>query len=90
VLDLPDDAKLFARNEFCPLAGFTVGNHTMTIQGHPEFNHQYANDLMTFRRELLGSECFDAGLASLSQDTDHQVMGRWLVNFFRSSEVWEN
>ena len=87
VLELPDDATLFASNEFCPLAGFTVGDHTMTIQGHPEFNHQYAGELMTFRRELLGDACYDAGVASLSEPTDHQIMGQWLVNFFRATET---
>ena len=82
VLELPPDASLYATNSFCPNAGFTVGNHTMTIQGHPEFGKDYARSLMTFRKDLLGDAVFGAGIESLSYPTDQAVMGRWLVNFF--------
>ena len=83
VLELPPDATLYATNAFCPNAGFTVGDHTLTIQGHPEFRKDYARSLMTFRKDLLGDAVFGAGLDSLSCSTDEAVMGCWLVNFFR-------
>ncbi len=82
VLELPPDATLYATNTFCPNAGFTVGNHTLTIQGHPEFRREYARSLMTFRKDLLGEEVFESGLDSLSHSIDQSVMGHWLVNFF--------
>jgi len=82
VLELPHDATLYATNDFCPYAGFTVGNHTLTIQGHPEFRKEYARSLMTFRKDLLGETVFNAGLDSLSGSVDQSLMGRWLVNFF--------
>jgi len=82
VLSLPPDATLYATNDFCPNAGFTVGNHTMTIQGHPEFQKEYARALMTFRKELLGESVYKTGLDSLSQSVDYSALGRWLVNFF--------
>ena len=82
VLELPADAELYASNSFCPYAGFLVSDHTMTIQGHPEFRKGYARELMTAREELLGPAVFAEGLASLDQDTDQELVGRWLVNFF--------
>ncbi len=83
VLDLPPDAELYATNSFCPLAGFTVGDHTVTIQGHPEFRTEYARELMGFRRDLLGEQVYQSGVDSLAQEVEQDKMGRWLVNFFR-------
>ena len=83
VLDLPPDAELYATNSFCPLAGFTVGDHTVTIQGHPEFRKEYARELMAFRRDLLGEPVYQAGIESLAHTVEQEKMGRWLINFFR-------
>jgi len=82
VLELPADASLYATSAFCPYAGFTVGNHTLTIQGHPEFQAEYARSLMTFRKDLLGDEVFESGIDSLSCPIDQSVMAHWLVSFF--------
>lgn len=85
VLELPPDAQLFASNSFCPLAGFTVDDHTLTIQGHPEFQIEYARALMTFRRDLLGDRVYNAGIDSLEREVEQEKMGRWLINFFRGA-----
>ncbi len=87
VLELPPDAELYATNSFCPIAGFTVADHTLTIQGHPEFSKDYARALMEFRRDLLGQEIHQQGIASLEQDVESEKMGRWLINFFRSESA---
>lgn len=83
VLELPRDAEIYATNAFCPIAGFTVGEHTLTIQGHPEFTKDYSRALMGFRRELLGENVHQEGVASLEQEVEQDKMGRWLINFFR-------
>ncbi|MEM7078113.1 MAG: GMP synthase [Pseudomonadota bacterium] len=80
---LPPTAQLYASNTFCPLAGFTLGEAAITIQGHPEFAKPYAAALMNFRRELLGEETFSAGMASLAHDTDSLQMARLLLDFAR-------
>ena len=84
VLELPSDASVYASNEFCPIAGFTVGDHTLTIQGHPEFQPGYSEQLMTFRKNLLGEQVYEEGIASLNQPVDQALMGKWLVSFFES------
>lgn len=83
VLTLPADAELFATNSFCPIAGFTVEDHTMTVQGHPEFTTDYARALMGFRRDLLPGPVYEQGIDSLEHEVEQDKMGRWLVNFFR-------
>ena len=91
VVRLPADAELYATNEFCPNAGFTIGEHTLSIQGHPEFSREYAARLMQLRKLLLGEATFAAGMASLHlgreafghAHIDSANMGRWLINFFK-------
>ena len=50
VVELPERAELFAGNSFCPNAGFTIANHVLTFQGHPEFEPGYAARLMQSRQ----------------------------------------
>ncbi|MEM7219457.1 MAG: GMP synthase [Pseudomonadota bacterium] len=84
VLELPIDAEVYVSNEFCPHAGFTVGDHTMTIQGHPEFCAAYARELMGVRREVLGEPLYRSGIDSLAQPTEADIMARWMLEFWSS------
>ena len=53
----------------------------MTWQGHPEFSKEYAESLMRRREALLGPETFAAGLASLEDEIDRELLARWVLNF---------
>ena len=83
VTRMPGGAELVATNEFCPIAGFTWGEGVLTFQGHPEFKKPYAMDLMNMRRETLGEDTYQAGMASLAEDTHATAVGRWILNFCR-------
>ena len=85
VVKLPPDAELYASNDFCPLAGFVVGEHVLTIQGHPEFRKEYARSLMKYRESLLGEAVYNEGIASLAADTQEYLMAQWLINFFKTT-----
>lgn len=85
VMELPEGAELFATNEFCPIAGFTVGDSVITVQGHPEFSATYAQALMDMRRDLLGDTVYRRGVASLACATDQNVFARWLLQFVRGA-----
>ena len=78
---LPDGAQLYATNAFCPIAGFTMSDQVWTIQGHPEFAPEYSRALMTYRREMIGEETYQDGIASLQTQTDSQELARWMLNF---------
>lgn len=78
---LPDSARLIATTEFCPLAGFTLGDNVLTWQGHPEFNEGYATSLLEMRRELIGDRVVDLALESFGERADQEVVGRWMLNF---------
>lgn len=78
---LPDGARLIATSDFCPIGGFVMGDHVLTLQGHPEFHRDYSRDLMVMRREILGEETFRLGVASLDTETDEAMVGHWMLNF---------
>lgn len=81
VTRLPESAELLATSEFCPIGAFTVGEHLLCFQGHPEFTAPYARELMDFRRELLGEAVHGAGIASLAQPVDSVRVGQWILSF---------
>jgi GMP synthase (glutamine-hydrolysing) len=85
VVRLPEAARLFLRSDFCPLAGFTVGTHLLTIQPHPEFAEPYARALLDRRRSILGEHCWTRAVASLEASTDGRAVGRWFLRFLGSA-----
>ena len=83
VLSLREGAEVFATSEYCPVAGYTIGDHIFAVQGHPEFVKGYSQALIDWRREVLGEECAEAGIQSLREETDEQVVANWIVNFLK-------
>jgi len=81
VTRLPEDAKLLASSDYCPIGAFSVGDHFLAIQGHPEFLKPYAKNLMEMRREILGEDKFAEGIRSLESDTSELTVARWMLNF---------
>ncbi len=80
---LPEDAELLAENDFCPFAAFTMGDHILALQGHPEFEKPYAEDLIRLRQELLGPEVYERGMASLADPIQRVEVGQWMLAFLR-------
>jgi len=82
---LPPGARPLATSAFCRHAGFTLGDHMLAWQGHPEFPKGYAAALMRSRQAILG-DAFKPGLRSLRQATDEGVVAGWIVRFLRWSK----
>ena len=83
VIELPPGASTLAGSQFCPhgIISYAQGP-AISFQMHPEFDHDFAADLMEVRRERLGSAA-DDGLASLRGSSDRQLLARWIANFLR-------
>lgn len=84
VAQLPEGAVVTATSANCPVAGFQMGRNVITFQGHPEFRPDYSRALMEYRREVIGEERFKAGVESLGQGTDAELVGHWILEFLRS------
>jgi len=81
VVRLPERAEVFASTALCPYSGFTIGDHILTFQGHPEFSKGYSRALMDLRRELLGEPRYSTGVESLGAPVHQTLVGRWIINF---------
>ena len=84
VTQLPEGATALARSEFCENAVFQIGDHILTLQGHPEFVPEYSREIMEFRREMIGEEAYCNGVASLASSPQNERIGRWILNFLKS------
>lgn len=62
VTKLPKSASLLASSNFCPFGAYAVGNHILSMQGHPEFTPDYLTKLITKRRQIIGPEKADKAL----------------------------
>ena len=85
VHELPPGARNIMSNAHCENAGFVMGDHIFTLQGHPEFIDEYSEAIMSFRYDMIGADRVAQGRASLQQD-DHEgdrVAG-WMLSFLAS------
>lgn len=78
---LPEGALCFASTESCPNAGFVMGDQILALQCHPEFTRAYANDLLSIREPVLGSDRVAAARTSLEAASDAPLIARWILNF---------
>ncbi|MCB1675117.1 MAG: GMP synthase [Halioglobus sp.] len=77
-------AQVLASSDFCSHAVCQVGEHILTLQGHPEFVPGYARQLMLLRRQHIGEQTYRAGMASLAGEAQSERVARWILNFLRA------
>jgi len=78
---LPDDTRVIASSDFCPYFVVQWANHFLSIQGHPEWLPAYSRTLMNHRRQILGDELIETGLASLAIAPDNALFTHWILDF---------
>ena len=77
---LPSCASHLLTSEFCENAGMVIGEHFVSLQGHPEFSKDFTEHLIMDRVEDLGPN-FTTTLESLNNDVDNISVARSLVRF---------
>ncbi|NIR30612.1 MAG: GMP synthase [Gammaproteobacteria bacterium] len=90
IVELPAEMQRLAGHAFCPNDMTQIGEHILTVQGHPEFSREYCGELIRRRRRVLGEETYQSGLRSLSRTTDERVVARWILAFLRAAQVAED
>ena len=53
VVKLPKEAELLASNPFCNISSFSIGDSVLTLQAHPEFNHDFSLKLLKARKSNI-------------------------------------
>ncbi len=77
-------SQVLAGSDFCENAVCQLGEHILTMQGHPEFIHGYSENLLNIRREMIGEDNYRAGTASLAQALDRERVAHWIVDFLKA------
>jgi GMP synthase-like glutamine amidotransferase len=81
----PPGAITLAASDFCAHAVLAYAQGpAISFQMHPEFDHQYAADLIGVRRHRYGEAMADAALSTLKERSDRELLARWIVNFLDS------
>ncbi len=81
VVRMPRGARLKLSAPDCPVAGFSLGDHVITLQGHPEFTSDFARALYAVRREVIGETGYKQAVASLDIPLDNLLVAQELVSF---------
>lgn len=81
VVKLPPKAELLAEDEFCPYQMFSVGDHILCLQGHPEFTPAFAKGRLDSRIDRVGRDTYDRAVGSLGHPTNTAELGEWLRRF---------
>ena len=82
VTEAPDGSDIFLASDFCPISGFTLGDHFFAIQQHPDFNPDLNADLINRRIDRIG-EAAQIGLDSLKDRDDTDKSVKWMADFIK-------
>jgi len=85
VQQLPSDAQLLARADYCPIGGMLIGERAWTLQVHPEFSPALADSLLATRLQLFGEEKAQAARDTLTQQLHQHRIAGWMANFFQQA-----
>ena len=82
VISLPPNSDHIGGNKFCNYSSFSLNNSVYTLQGHPEFNNEYAMQLLNLRRDVIGEEKFlNAKNNLVNNKHDGKEISNSLANF---------
>ena len=85
VVKLPPGAELLAESDFCPYQMYTIGQHILSLQGHPEFNAGFAKGRMDSRVSRIGQSKYDLAVKSLARTTHSTEVGGWMNSFIKGA-----
>lgn len=83
VFDVPENTELLAWNDVCGVQGFYRSKSIFTVQGHPEFNAEIEQVLITLRKEtgVFPANVADDGLARVNNRNDGPTIAKAIVKF---------
>ena len=84
VVELPPGAQRILTSDFCLNAGFTIDEHILALQPHPEFSVRYLECILRVIEDRVG-ERFAEAIKSLKRDTDNARIADLIAQFFLAS-----
>jgi len=92
VIAQPPNSTIFARSEFCEIAGLYYGDSerpdAISLQPHPEFSHSFIETILTERAgDPIPLADVKTGLASLENSVDGSDWARAIVTYFTKARA---
>ena len=85
VTEVPPDARVVGRNEFCPNAAFAYKGRAYSVQAHPEFDHDAVRLLLDVRRASVTPELKQHVDDGLNQPVSNTRLADRIAAFFKES-----
>ena len=83
VTALPDGAERLFESPGCPIAGFAIGDHVMTVQHHPEMTKDFIADLVEEYADYVGEDVTATARASIAaRPADRAAFAERIATFF--------
>lgn len=86
VVALPPTSELFAYSKFCPIEGFTIGKHIITIQGHPEYSEKYIRFLLKNQLHEVPEILRIKSVESLKQNNNGAEIASYMLQFLTQND----
>ena len=84
IVELPADARVIARNDFCENAALVYGDRVFSLQAHPEFDDDFIRGLIEHRaRGLVPDDLLGDAVARMGGCTDARELADRIEAFFR-------
>lgn len=81
VIELPKEAECIATSDFCRYEGFTIGNHILTFQGHPEYTKDYCKYLLENHANNTDQAIIEKALLSLrNMQNMGRIAAKWMLD----------
>lgn len=84
---LPPGARLTARTDGCPIAGFAIGRHVLTTQYHPEMSADFIAALTEAFADEVGRDVAERARTTLSPPPDMAALAEWIAAFFEQAKA---
>ena len=82
VVKLPKEAELLASNSFCNIPTFSIGDSVLTLQAHPEFNHDFSLKLLKARKSNIELLTYLEAVTELKTlDHDGELIAPNIIKF---------
>ena len=83
VITPPKTAKVIGSNDFCQNAILTYGNEILSYQPHPEFDHEFMEDLFSARGNVLPEDTKKQVRLCLNEKTETNLIANQIGQFLK-------
>lgn len=79
----PTSASTLGGSSFCEHGILAYGEYGLSFQMHPEFEHDFAEALLSVRQDRIPLDIADIARTSFDKTTDRHLLSDWIARFLR-------